>query len=120
MLFPRYDKRCNKYLKRLQKKRKVDSVFGSQILIPTPYTPILPPYKLSEFRFYRERLTILVDELEAGKPTSLKQVFYDRRNRQTWYTIWIAVAVFIMTVLFGIISSITSIMQTWKAYHPSA
>jgi hypothetical protein len=37
----------------------------------------------------------------------MKQWWFDRRNKFEWATFWTAVVVFILTVVFGLIASIT-------------
>jgi len=118
LLFPRHSERCTKYLRKLQDGKQLDPEFG-RIPIGTPSKRIQQPFTLSDFRFYGERLAILIDALDdSAKPTSFSQIWYDRRNKQTWCTMWIAVIVFVLTVLFGLISSVTAIMQVQIAYNP--
>ncbi|KAF8535181.1 hypothetical protein BDD12DRAFT_753359 [Trichophaea hybrida] len=117
LLFPRHSRRWTKYLRKLQERKRLDLEFG-QMPIGTPSRRIEQPFTLSDFRFYGKRLAILIDAFDSAKPTSLSQLWYDRRNKQTWYTLWIAVTVFFLTLLFGLISSVTAIMQVWAAYKP--
>ncbi|KAF8243549.1 hypothetical protein K440DRAFT_664079 [Wilcoxina mikolae CBS 423.85] len=119
LLFPRHSGRCTEYLRKLQERKQLDLEFG-RIPIGTPSKRIEQPFTLSDFQFYGKRLAILIDAFDSAKPTSLSQLWYDRRNKQTWYTMWIAVTVFFLTLLFGLISSVTGIMQVWAAYNPKS
>jgi hypothetical protein len=115
LLFPRHSGQCTRYLRKLQENKQLDLEFG-RIPIGTPSKRIEPPFTLSDFQYYGKRLAVLIDAFDSAKPTSLSQLWYDRRNKQTWYTMWIAAIVFFLTLLFGVISSVTGIMQVWIAY----
>ncbi|KAF8531199.1 hypothetical protein BDD12DRAFT_810907 [Trichophaea hybrida] len=65
----------------------------------------------SSFQFYGTRLEALKEALSSAKKVSTKQLWFDRRSRQAWFTLWVAVVVFVLTVIFGILSSVTSVMQ---------
>ncbi|KAF8536782.1 hypothetical protein BDD12DRAFT_747314, partial [Trichophaea hybrida] len=73
---------------------------------PMPYT-----FHPSEFQFYGARLEVLKDALNSARHASTKQLWFDRRNRHAWCALWVAVVIFVLTVIFGVISSVTSIMQ---------
>jgi len=75
-----------------------------------------PPFVLSNFPFYGERLETLSEALNSAKPTSLRQLWFDSRNKQTWYTMWIAVVVFFLTVIFGLAGVLIGGLQVWIAW----
>lgn len=46
----------------------------------------------------------------------MTQLFNDRRNVLQWYTFWFAVLIVGLTLVFGIISSVTAGLSTKFAY----
>ncbi|KAE9374018.1 hypothetical protein N431DRAFT_335636 [Stipitochalara longipes BDJ] len=72
------------------------------------------PLSLTEFSHWRNRILEL-HQVFNSPPTGWSQLWADRRNPLQWYTFWLAVVILILTVLFGMISSITSVMQTYYA-----
>jgi hypothetical protein len=43
------------------------------------------------------------------------QLWADRRNPQQWLTFWIAMMVLVLTILFGIISTVMGFLQAWAS-----
>jgi hypothetical protein len=107
-LFPSYDPKSSDYLRQLQEECDLDEH------ILQPHAP--PPRNDDEFTFYRAKLAILFNELNNPESFSIKQLWDDRRDKQRWLTLWIAVIVFILTVLFGVISTVTAIMEASFSY----
>lgn len=70
------------------------------------------------YKYWNERLNILYRAFEESQPTGLGQFWKDRRNKVQWYTFWLAVVVLILTLVFGLIQSITGILQVNLTYHP--
>lgn len=71
---------------------------------------------LSRYQYFGERLAAIGKEYNATRPTRLRQWWYDRRNRVEWVTLLVAVTVFILTLIFGIVSSVTGVMQVYAAF----
>ena len=46
----------------------------------------------------------------------MTQLFNDRRNVLQWYTFWFAVVILALTIIFGLISSITAVLSTRYTY----
>jgi preprotein translocase subunit SecG len=46
----------------------------------------------------------------------MTQLFNDRRNVLQWYTFWFAVLIVGLTVIFGVISSVTACLSTRYTY----
>lgn len=69
------------------------------------------------FHFWRERLVILKQVFDEAEPSTISQWWYDRRKGPQWYTFWVAIAVLLLTVFFGIVQSIEGALQVYKAYH---
>jgi hypothetical protein len=67
--------------------------------------------KLDSYDYWRERLITLHEAYQQAKPRSLKQLWQDKRDSPQWWTIWLAVFVILLTLVFGLIQSITGIIQ---------
>ncbi|KAL2423280.1 hypothetical protein ABEF95_003731 [Exophiala dermatitidis] len=71
---------------------------------------------LYHYPYWHERLAKIQHAYDKKTPTSVVQWWYDRRDRVQWATFWIAFIVFVLSVVFGIISSVTAIWQVRLAY----
>jgi len=66
---------------------------------------------LDEFKYYRNSLVRLLNLLN-GPPETVAQTLLDTRNLGQFVTLWVAIfGVFILTILFGILTTIYSIKQ---------
>ncbi|PVH69855.1 hypothetical protein DL98DRAFT_505209 [Cadophora sp. DSE1049] len=72
------------------------------------------PLSTTDFDHWRNRMLDLY-QLFHSPPIGWTQLWADRRNPQQWYTFWLAIVILILTVIFGFISSATSVMQTYYA-----
>lgn len=66
---------------------------------------------------------ILKQAFDESGPRGLRQWWSDRRNSVQWYTFWVAVLVFAMTLFFGLVQSIEGALQvylSWKALRQEA
>lgn len=45
----------------------------------------------------------------------MRQLWEDDRKRAQWFTFWVAVLVFVMTVVFGVVQSVAGIVQAWAS-----
>lgn len=70
---------------------------------------------LSDFYHFRDRLAE-IHWAFTSPPSSWRQIWTDRRNRLQWYTFWLAFAIFVLTLVFGFIASLTACLQTRYAY----
>ena len=68
-------------------------------------------------KYWHNRLCIIQKAYDESEPTNLSQFFYDRRRKVQWYTFWIAILILFLTVVFGMIQSVTGVMQVYAAYH---
>jgi hypothetical protein len=106
LLFPTTNKE-GKRTRRLRDKYHVDIEAARN----------LPPaMMLNHYKHWGERLAIVQQVYDTARPKKGSQWWYDRRNRTEWATLLVAVIVFIMTLFFGIISSITGIMQAYASF----
>ncbi|KAH7120442.1 hypothetical protein B0J13DRAFT_457122 [Dactylonectria estremocensis] len=72
--------------------------------------------RFERFSFWHDRLVILKQAFDESQPKTLSQWWFDRRNRVQWYTFWVAVLVFVMTMVFGIIQSLEGALQVYLSY----
>jgi hypothetical protein len=68
-----------------------------------------------DFDHWRNR-PLELHHMFHSPPVGWSQIWADRRNPLQWYTFWLAIVILVLTLIFGIISSVTSIMQTCLAY----
>ncbi|KAH7395504.1 hypothetical protein BKA64DRAFT_673919 [Cadophora sp. MPI-SDFR-AT-0126] len=73
------------------------------------------PQSLADFDHWRNRL-LEVHQIFHSPPVGWMQIWADRRNPLQWYTFWIAIVILVLTVVFGIISTVVGVLQTCLAY----
>lgn len=71
--------------------------------------------QIKNFAFWRDRLVLLKQTFDDAEPRNLSQLWWDDRRKTQWFTFWVAVMVFILTIFFGIIQSVASIVQAWAS-----
>lgn len=71
--------------------------------------------QIDTFHYWRDRLVLLKRTYDEAEPNNLARLWYDDRRKTQWFTFWVAVLVFFMTVFFGVIQSVASIIQAWAA-----
>jgi hypothetical protein len=67
--------------------------------------------EIEKFEFWRHRLLVLEKAYNKSEPRTLWQWWIDRRKRREWATFWVAILVLVLTILFGLIQSVTGIAQ---------
>ena len=67
------------------------------------------------YKYWSERLEIIVEAYNKSEPKALPQWWNDRRNKVQWYTFWTAALILLLTIVFGFIQSITGILQVYFA-----
>ncbi|MCJ1372179.1 hypothetical protein MMC20_003401 [Loxospora ochrophaea] len=113
LLLPQYDSGTQSWFKKQCSRQRLDpkaSQCGS-----------LKPEERNtdDFKYWRDRLTILKQAYDTSEPKTVRQWWLDRRRRVQWATFWVAALVLALTVFFGLIQSIEGALQVYKAYHPS-
>ncbi|KAG7006204.1 hypothetical protein G7Y79_00015g037940 [Physcia stellaris] len=105
-----------KYLKKLK--------HASFPEVPLDGIEIPQQFQLAHFHYWQDRLAILLSEsqlpptttaLESTLPT-LRLLWNDRRNPHQWWTFWFAATILLLTVIFGVITSVATCMQTSYTY----
>lgn len=71
---------------------------------------------LSSYPILGARLEEIQKRYDEAIPYRFRHWWYDRRKRVEWATLMVAIVVFILTIVFGIISSVTGILQVMAAY----
>jgi hypothetical protein len=67
--------------------------------------------ELDEFKYWRSEMTQLKQLLE-GPPETMGQTLLDTQNFGQFFTIWVAIiGVFLLTIIFGILSSVYTVKQ---------
>ncbi|KAL2356585.1 hypothetical protein BJ546DRAFT_838594 [Cryomyces antarcticus] len=70
---------------------------------------------ISSYKYWRDRLLILEESFDQSEPGNISQWWHDRRKKVQWYTFWVAILVLVLTIVFGLIQSVTGILQVWAA-----
>jgi hypothetical protein len=104
ILFPNWNIATEKFLRRSRNLQLHDSLFEYPCNA-----------HLDQFYHWRGRISRLHLEFRSPGP-SFKNLWFDRRNRLQWYTFWFAVAIFIVTIVFGVITIILTALQTRYTY----
>lgn len=71
--------------------------------------------QIDKFFYWRDRLVLLKRTFDDAEPRNVRQLWYDDRKKTQWFTFWVAVLVFVMTVFFGLIQSVAGIVQAWAS-----
>lgn len=71
--------------------------------------------QIEKFVYWRDRLVLLKRTFDEAEPRNISQLWWDDRRKTQWFTFWVAVLVFIMTVFFGVIQSVAGIVQAWAS-----
>ncbi|KAK3378633.1 hypothetical protein B0T24DRAFT_522930 [Lasiosphaeria ovina] len=74
--------------------------------------------KFENFKYWHDRLVMVAQAFDEARPNSIRRWWVDRRNGVQWSTFWIAVAVLILTVVFGLIQCIEGGIQAYKVLNP--
>lgn len=109
LLFPITDHggKGSKRTRRLRDKHEVD--IEAQLEVPV--------YRnLDHYTIWKERLAIVQYTYNRSKPSRPRQWWFDRRNKMEWATFWVALVVFFLTLMFGVISSVTGILQVIASF----
>ena len=71
--------------------------------------------QIDTFNHWRDRLVLLKRTFDDAEPRTLQQLWNDDRKKTQWFTFWVAVLVFIMTVFFGVLQTTAGIVQAWAS-----
>ena len=71
--------------------------------------------RIENFDFWRERLVLLERTFDDAEPKNLSQLWFDDRKKTQWFTFWVAVLVFFLTLFFGVVQSVAGLVQAWAS-----
>ena len=71
--------------------------------------------QIENFVYWRDRLVLLKRTFDDAEPRNISQLWWDDRKKTQWFTFWVAVLVFVMTVFFGVVQSVAGIVQAWAS-----
>lgn len=81
-----------------------------------PFDEQQRPLDLNDYHHWRGRL-LQLRLLHNAETRSLRHALTDRRNTLQLYTLWTAIIIFFLTIIFGVISAATAIIQTKATLH---
>jgi hypothetical protein len=113
LLFPTTRTKDAKRVLKISRKQKVDieAIRIDKQMMDTA------KHQCSNYHYFGERLAIIQAKYDAARPHNPKEWWYDRRNLREWAALWIAVVAFVLALVFGVISSVTGILQVYASFH---
>ena len=109
LLIPSNDANSRKWFKKRRKGLALDSRAGSFPALNASARQI------ENFQYWRDRLIILKQAFDDSEPNTISSWWYDDRKKVQWYTFWVAALVLLLTVVFGLIQSVSGVVQAWAA-----
>lgn len=123
LILPRVNRKCQKWFEK--ERRRFEKERGIKNSFSTTLDPLASDQKLGRqgrsietYQYWNARLSRIAEAFDKSEPKRMTSWWIDRRNRVQWYTFWIAAIVLILTIIFGLIQSVTGILQAYAAYHP--
>ena len=113
LVIPRANRDCKTWFEKVHLKEDAENIdrgAGDVELLHWARSP-------EKYKFWGQRLITIKMAYDASEPKNLGQWWRDRRRRVEWYTFWVAVLVVFLTIVFGLIQSITGVMQVYYAAH---
>lgn len=112
LLIPRANRDCKIWFEKVYTKyaENIDHGAGDVEMLHWARSP-------EKYKYWGQRLITIKMAYDASEPKNLGQWWHDRRRRVEWYTFWVAVLVVFLTIVFGLIQSITGVMQVYYASH---
>ncbi|KAL8950887.1 MAG: hypothetical protein Q9222_003104 [Ikaeria aurantiellina] len=105
LLIPSNESYSRRWFKKRLKGLALDPKAGAYPALSTSARQI------EKFHYWRDRLIILKQAFDDTDIDGFRSLWYDDRIRVQWYTYWVAVAVLLLTIIFGFIQSVTGIVQ---------
>ena len=99
----------NPWFRQQQQMHKIDAQAGNCNRLNSSQRQI------KNFAYWRNRLVLLKRTFDDAEPRNLSQLWWDDRKKTQWFTFWVAVLVFILTLFFGVVQSVASIVQAWAS-----
>jgi hypothetical protein len=108
LLFPTKGPKKNRRTRKYVKEFKADLETGFEAGLKK-----LDQLNLERYPHFGRQLERIQRRYDQTRPRRLGQWWFDRRNRVEWAALCIAAIVLLLTVVFGIISSATGILQVY-------
>lgn len=112
LLFPQNDRRTARWLRRQIVEYKLDPAIAKCGTIRLQQNR-----SFDNFSYWHDRLVVLKQAFDESSPRGLRQWWNDRRNSVQWYTFWVAILVFIMTIFFGLVQNIEGALQVYLSWN---
>lgn len=109
LMLPKSEPRCRQWL-----EKELEGTPLGVSTVDSAFHGVVDRH-LQTFDFWRDRLIVAKDVFDTSQPKGLRQLLRDDRNKVQYWTFWIAIIVFWLT-LGGFI---TGCLQTYKTFHPS-
>ncbi|KAJ5095585.1 hypothetical protein NUU61_004941 [Penicillium alfredii] len=106
LLFPTSNLKCQRWVRKARTQQDLDLDPG---FLPATSRD------LSQFPYWGRQLLELRDEYDRTEPTTVRQWVIDKRKPNQRYTFWIAVVALFLALVFGLIQSVTGIIQAIKS-----
>ncbi|KAK8131132.1 hypothetical protein PG984_007570 [Apiospora sp. TS-2023a] len=113
LLFPQNDIASQKWLSAQIKRRGNNSLDPALMYSGSLWTH---ERRYENFKYWNNRLVILKQALDDARPQTMMQWWHDRRHGVQWYTFWVAILVFIVTIFFGIVQSLEGALEVWLSW----
>ncbi|RJE17757.1 hypothetical protein PHISCL_09906 [Aspergillus sclerotialis] len=102
LILPSTNIQCRKWIRKAREEDSLDLEAGTTAVVNR---------NLESYEFWRPRLLAVIEEYDRTEPTSLKQWAVDKRRPNQRYTFWIAATALALALVFGLIQSVTGILQ---------
>lgn len=109
LLIPSTDTRCKKWFQLKRRDSFLDPKAGSCGHLNADARQI------DNFRYWRDRLVILKQAFDDTEPHTVSQWWYDDRKKVQWYTFWVAALILVLTIVFGLVQSVSGVVQAWAS-----
>lgn len=113
VLFPTWDPKTIEFVDNMSSNSNITPSFKLMDLYPQQ------PQGLTKFKFWRARLTELIVEHQSP-PHDWRQIWKDRRNPTAYWTFWIGLMIFLLTLVFGVIASVLAVLTYQQAKSSTA
>jgi hypothetical protein len=109
LLLPPNDRKTIEWFKQKQKQFDLDVQAGRCTHLNATARQI------ENFKYWRDRHVILKQVFDESEPKTVSQWWNDDRKRVQWYMFWVAALVLALTIVFGLVQSISGIVQAWAS-----
>lgn len=113
LLFPFADKSTQQWLSAQRRKSQAPPIDGK---LGKCGTLLTYERRLENFSYWHDRLVILKEAFDESQPKSLAQWWFDRRNGPQWYTFWVAILLFVLALVFGVVQCVEGGLQVAISY----